>query len=260
MPFEPFAGSRGLPLVAILTLTLGISANTAIFSVVNAVVLRPLKAPDAASLVRFITTTGASTSIAGAQSFDVWRQQTRRVRGRVGAPSRICQPDRGKRAGTDSGCARHRRILSALSCAGPERSYVYGVRRPGGRPSVAVLSHALWTRRFQNDPAVLGRRVSLGNVPYVVVGILASEFDTEQFDPQPDVWVPFQLDARRVDAGNLFTVTGRLTAGTTRAAANAQLAVALPLPVVTRREASAPGPCGAWNRSTTPWSAACAHR
>src|SRR5438093_8602227 len=70
-----FRRQPAFALVAILTLTLGISANTAIFSVVDAVVLRPLKAPDAASLVRFITTTGASTAIAGAQSFDVWRRQ-----------------------------------------------------------------------------------------------------------------------------------------------------------------------------------------
>jgi predicted permease len=87
---------------------------------------------------------------------------------------------------------------------------------------------------------VLGRRISLGNVPYIIVGVLASGFDTEQFDPQPGVWVPFELDVRRVDAGNLFTVTGRLTPGTTLAAANAQLAVAL---AASRRDA--PGRTGA---------------
>ena len=66
----------GFALVALLTLALGTGANTAIFSVVNAVVLRPLKAPDAARLVRFITTTGSTaTAIAGAQSFDAWRRQ-----------------------------------------------------------------------------------------------------------------------------------------------------------------------------------------
>jgi putative ABC transport system permease protein len=217
----------GFALVAILTLTLGISANTAIFSVVNAVVLRPLKAPDAATLVRFMTTTGASTSIAGAQSFDVWRQQTA-VFEDVSAHRleyvNLTEGTEPEQIPIARVTAEFFRLFRAQVLRG--RTFAASEDRPGG-PLVAVLSHALWTRRFHSDPAVLGRRVSLGNMPYVVIGILAPEFDTEQFDPQPDVWVPFQLDVRRVDGGNLFTVTGRLTRGTTRAAANAQLAVAI---------------------------------
>src|SRR6202158_1219880 len=225
----------GFALVAILTLTLGISANTAIFSVVNAVVLRPLKAPDAESLVRFITTTGASTtSIAGAQSFDVWRQQTS-VFQDVSAHrleyvnlTEGVEPEQIPLARVN---AEFFRLFRAPLLSG--RTFTASEDRPGG-PPVAVLSHTLWTRRFQNDPAVLGRRISLGNVPHVIVGILASGFDPEQFDPQPDVWVPFQLDVHRIDGGNLFTVTGRLTPGTALAAANAQLAVAFTL---SRRDA-----------------------
>jgi putative ABC transport system permease protein len=220
-----FRRQPGFALVAILTLALGISANTAMFSVVNAVVFRPLKAPDSASLVRFITTTGASMSVAGAQSFDVWRQQTA-VFEDVSAHRleyvNLTQGSEPEQISVARVTAEFFRLFRAPVLHG--RTFTASEDRPGG-PLVAVLSHAVWTRRFQNDPAVLGRRVSLGNVPYVVVGILAAEFDTEQFDPQPDVWVPFQLDAQRVDAGNLFTVTGRLTPGTTRAAANAQLAV-----------------------------------
>src|SRR5260221_1394322 len=216
----------GFALVAILTLTLGISANTAIFSVVNAVVLRPLKAPDGASLVRFITTTGASTSIAGAQSFDIWRQQTA-VFEDVAAHrlDSVNLTDGNEPEQIPCRCAAAEFFPFFRAHVLSGRTFTASEDRPGG-PLVAVLSRALWTRRFQSDPTVLGRRVSLGNVPYVVVGILPSEFDTEQFDPQPDVWVPFQLDVHRVDAGNLFTVTGRLVPGATHTAANAQLAVA----------------------------------
>src|SRR5262249_39631810 len=60
----------------------------------------------------------------------------------------------------------------------------------------------------------------------VVVGVLAPEFQTEQFEPQPDVWLPFQIDPERVDGGNLFLVTGRLKSGVTLEQANVRLGAA----------------------------------
>ena len=168
----------GFALVSILTLTLGIGANTAIFSVVNAVVLRPLKTPDAESLVRFITTSGVSTSIAGAQSFDAWRQQSS-VFDDVSAHrleyvnlTEGAEPDQIPVARVS---AEFFHLFRAPVLNG--RTFNASEDRPGG-PYVAVLSHALWTRRFHGDPAVLGRGVSLGNVPYVIVGILDAGFDT----------------------------------------------------------------------------------
>jgi len=233
---------RSFALTAILTLALGIGANNAIFSVVNAVVLRPLKAPEAARLVRFITTTGAlSTAVSGAQAFDAWRQQTA-VFEDVSA-HRLEYVNLTDRAEPEQipvarVSAEFFHLFRAPILSG--RTFTTSEDRPGGNP-VAVLSHALWTRQFQGDPGVLGRRISLGNVPHVIVGVVSAGFDTEQFDPQPDVWVPFQLDVRRFDGGNLFTVTGRLKPDATVVAANAQLAVAN---AVIRRDT--PGPRASW--------------
>src|SRR5206468_1429387 len=69
--------------------------------------------------------------------------------------------------------------------------------------------------------------IMLGNVPHRIIGVLGPDFETEQFEPSPDVWLPFQIDPERVDGGNLFLVSGRLKSGVNLQNANAQLAAAL---------------------------------
>jgi predicted permease len=212
--------------VAILTLTLGIGANVAIFSVANAVLLRPLKTPGAATLVRFVTSTGsASTSMTGAQVFDIWRHQTSVFEDVSAHRLELVNLTGGTEAEhipVARVTAEFFRLFRAPLLHG--RTFTADEDRPNGR-FVAILSHGLWSRRFGGDPRIVGQTISLGSVPHVVVGILGPDFDAEQFDPHPDVWVPFQIEPQRIDAGDLFMVTGRLKSGVTLAMANAQLAV-----------------------------------
>lgn len=218
--------SPGVALVAVLTLALGIGANTAIFSVVNAVVLRPLNVPESDALVRFVTTTGASTFVAGVPQYEAWRQQT--VFDGVSAHRLEYINLTGQTEPEQVPVARVTReffdLFRAPVVVG--RTFTGAEDQPGG-PHVALLSHELWTRRFHNDPAVIGQRISLGNTPHDVIGVLAAQFDSEQFESTPAVWIPFQIDPQRIDGGNLFTVTARLKRGVSVAEANASLEVAI---------------------------------
>jgi len=215
----------GVTLIALLTLAVGIGANTAIFSVVNAVVLRPLTVPDADSLVRFITTTGTSTSVAGVPEYEAWRRQT--TFDEVAAHRLEYVNLTGPADAEQIPVARVTRgffhLFRAPVAVG--RAFTADDDRPGGA-RVALLSDELWRRRFRGDPAVVGRQIFLGNVAHDVVGVLAP-FDTEQFDAAPAAWIPFQIDPQRIDGGNLFTVTGRLKPGVRMADADASLAVAV---------------------------------
>ena len=217
----------GFAAVAVLTLTLGIGANTAIFSVVNTVLLKPLKAPDAARLVRFVTISGTTSSpVTGAQTFEIWRRQTS-VFADVAAHrlefvnlSGGSEPEQVPlaRVTTEFFPLFRARLLHG-------RPFTADEDRPNGG-EVAVMSYGLWMRRFGGDPRIVGQAIAIGRVPHVVVGILSADFDTEQFDPRPDLWVPFQIEPERIDGGNLFVVTGRLKPAITIEMANAQLAVA----------------------------------
>ena len=92
-------------------------------------------------------------------------------------------------------------------------------------PHVAVISEGLWQRYFGSDPNVIGRTVSLSGDPYVVIGIIGASFNTAEFGPPPEVWVPFQLDPNTTDQGHYFQAAGRLKPGVTLAQAQAKLKV-----------------------------------
>ena len=91
---------------------------------------------------------------------------------------------------------------------------------------VAVISDGLWKRHFGGDPQIIGKNISLSGEPYEVIGIIGASFDSEKFDPIPDVWIPFQIDPNSTDQAHYFLVSGRLKPGVTVSRANAQLQLA----------------------------------
>ena len=213
-------------LAAIAALTLGIGANTAIFSVLNAVLLKPLSAPEPDRLVFFMNTSPQGSGPAASPAkFAHWRQQTSVVEQASAFNNNVLNYTGGDsveqfRGGRVS--AEFFRLFGAPVFRG--RTFSEEEDRPRGG-TVAVLSHGLWTRRFGSDPAIVGRAITLGNESYTVIGILGPAFDVEDWwgGPPPEIWIPFQLDRNSTDQGHYFRSAARLKAGVTIEQANAQL-------------------------------------
>ena len=221
-----FTRNPGFATVVVLTLGLGIGATTAVFSVVNAVVLRPLSAPHAERLVRSLAiNNGRPTEMPSAYTLRVWND-LRDVFEDVSAHRLDSVPLMGTSEPEQISVGRVSepffRLFGASVIAG--RTFSPEEDRPNG-PSVAVLSYGLWIRRFGGDASVVGQTVALGSVPHVIVGIIGTDFDSEQFEPRPDVWVPLQTDPDHFDGGSIYQVTARLRPGVTATMANAALAV-----------------------------------
>jgi predicted permease len=221
--------SPAFTLAIVAALALGIGANTAIFSVVNTVLLKPLPYPDQNRLMVFLNTSPQGSGPgASPTKFNIWRQQTRAFQDvsayrfnavnltGTGDPEQIA-------AGQVS--ADFFRLFGAPVIAG--RTFTSAEDTPNGG-HVVVLSEGFWKRRFGGDRAVVGRTLSLDGDPYVVLGILGP-FDTEAIQSPagpPDVWVPFQIDPNSAMQGHFFMAAGRFKPGVTPALANAQLQVA----------------------------------
>ena len=218
-----FAQSPAFTLAAVAALTLGIGANTAIFSVVNAVLLQPVGIPGADRVVVFMNVSpGGRGQAASPAKFAHYRQQTEVVQDVSAFNTGVMNFTGGGfpeqlRSGRVS--VDFFKLMSPPVVAG--RTFVPEEDIPNG-PRVTVISRRLWETRFNADPSIAGKAISLGGEPYTIVGVLG-DFDFREDGPTPQVWVLFQFDPNTSDQGHYFQVLGRLKPGVSLEQADARL-------------------------------------
>jgi predicted permease len=216
----------GFTSIIVVTLALGIAATIAVFSVVHAVLLRPLPYPNPNELVAFTyVTPQSSLPAASSTKFGIWRQLTDTVRNvsayTFGVANVIGSGD-SEQVASGLVSAEFFQLLGAPVLVG--RTFVAGEDRPGAE-RVAVISRSLWQRRFASDPSIAGRTISLNGEPHVIVGVLG-DFDAaalRSYTGTPEVWLPLEIDPNSTDHGNYFSALARLAPGVTLEAARARV-------------------------------------
>ena len=200
----------GFTAVAVLTLALGIGANTTIFSLVHAVLLRPLPFPNAKQIVLMHGRTDqmARTPISFPDLED-WRRQSQSFDGiSAFAPQSInlTGQERPERLRGTFVSANFFDLLGVRAARG--RTFLPGEDEPGnGR--LAVVNHSLWVRRFGSDPNFVGKRLVLNGSVFTVVGILPEGFDFPLDPDRNEIWLPWGENpwfSRSRDHYNLWAV------------------------------------------------------
>ncbi len=219
----------GFTFIAALTLALGIGANTAIFSVVNAVLLRPLPYLEPERLVtlsHYRPREGVSVATGG--DFLRWRDQSK-VFERIAAYrfdtadlTGSGEPERLDAALVSTDMFATLGVAPALG-----RAFTPEEDTDGG-PPVVILSDRLWRRRFNGDPQVIGRAITLGGLSRTVVGIMPPGY---RFHGETELWLPLALNVAQTLSGQgrsfRMSVLARLKPGVTPEAARADLSVIL---------------------------------
>ena len=215
----------GFSLVVVFTLALSIGANTSIFSVVNAILLRPLPYPHPerlASLVLHISGSAKNDEPASADR-DTWRQ----LRDNVPAVDAAVSSETGGVNLQAAGRAQyiHGQRVSAhyfdvLGIRPMLGRFFTGIEDTAGGPDSVVLSYSLWKTVFNADPSILGKPIHLKGMPYTVIGVLPPRAKT----PAPvDLWTSLRPDTSEEGGGDNFGPILRLRDGATWQQADAQL-------------------------------------
>ena len=211
----------GFTVVAILTLALGIGATSAIFSVVNGVLLRPLAYPNPDRIVRLneLVPRYGRFSVAPATFLD-WRQQNT-VFSQI-----VAMNSTGATLVSSTGAERIAGglvswdtfdLLQVSPALG--RSFRAEEDAPG-KDDVIILSHGMWQRRFGGDPAILGKSVTLSGTPVTVIGVMPAGFS---FVADAEFWRPLALPANPSRGGHYLGVIARLKPGVTAEQAGAEI-------------------------------------
>ena len=216
----------GLAIIAILLVAVAIGVNTAVFSVIDAVLLRPLTYPDPDAMVQ-LRNTSPEGSFPGANipKFSLWHRQTSIFEQVAaydfgGAGLNITGGDHPQQVQGIHVSADYFALFGAPVVAG--RTFTQAEDSPNGG-NVTVISYGLWKSRYGANPNAVGSTIQLDGQPYLIVGVVGRGFVT---DTPADLWVPFQFDLNSQDMAHYFTVAARLKPGVGLEQANAQLRLA----------------------------------
>lgn len=233
--FRVFTKSPGFTVAAVLSLAIGIGANTALFSIINALLLRPLPYKDADRLVILwnrspgldITEDWFST----AQYFDIknGHQGFEQVAIAIGGNYNLTGKGEPERVGTIRVSSSLLPMLGQKPALG--RLFVEEEDSPG-RPATAILSHGMWTRHYGSDPQMVGKSVMINGTPYQVIGIMPRSFalprevmPTLDGAEQADILLPVPLgpEASRNRDHEDYNIVGKLKPGVSVKQAQAEM-------------------------------------
>lgn len=228
--------SPGFAVVAILTLALGIGANTAIFSVVDAVLLKPLPFPNPASLTMVWEdnpTYGLVRNTVAPPNLFHWEQQNHCFSAMapfVDQPTNLTGAGQPEQVTAEYVSPNFFSLLGVNPMLG--RGFAQGEDQPG-KSNVVVLSYGLWKSKFGGDPSIIGQTVQLSGAANTVIGVTAPDFDffISEFSltgERPQLWAPLEQPPAWHDwskVGRFLRVIARLNPGISLAQAQAQMNV-----------------------------------
>jgi putative ABC transport system permease protein len=221
--FRMMLKHRSFTVIAVLAIALGIGANTAIFSVVNGVLLRPLpyQAPD-----QLVTVLHDGTSPVAPANYSDLKQQSQSFESieaaQMWGPNLTGRDQPEHLSGLQLSAGMFQ-LLGVNPLLG--RTFATGEDQPGN-DRVVVLSNRLWQRRFGSDQSIIGQQLTLDGSSYTIIGVMPPQF---QFAPfwatRAELWVPLNLAARANDRnGQSLRIFGRLQPGVTREQAQVEVA------------------------------------